>query len=216
MRVFNNFISAVLAGAMVSIGGTIFLSCDNRYIGAMLFSVGLLTVVTFGLNLYTGKAGYYAERGLENPITLLYLGISWLGNLVGTVVTALTLRMTRIYDSIAASGRLEAVVSAKVNDSLFSVFLLATMCGILIFISVDVYKRAKDGVVGVVAIVICVMVFILVGFEHCVANMFYFTFAGVWSPMVVLKILLMSVGNGLGAVVFPLWRRMAEKSSTKS
>lgn len=51
------FIKSILAGVMISIGGSVFLSCENRYIGAIFFSVGLVAVVIFELNLYTGRIG---------------------------------------------------------------------------------------------------------------------------------------------------------------
>ncbi|MCD8045811.1 MAG: formate/nitrite transporter family protein [Clostridiales bacterium] len=51
------------------------------------------------------------------------------------------------------------------------------------------------------------MVFILCGFEHCVADMFYFSVAGVWSGQAVLRLLVISAGNAVGAVIFPLVRK---------
>ena len=48
----------ILAGVMVSVGGTVLLSVDNRYIGAALFSIALLVICYFGFNLYTGKVGF--------------------------------------------------------------------------------------------------------------------------------------------------------------
>ena len=47
-----------LAGIMIAIGGTVFLSIENKVIGASLFSIGLFGVLIYNLNLYTGKIGY--------------------------------------------------------------------------------------------------------------------------------------------------------------
>ena len=49
---------------------------------------------------------------------------------------------------------------------------------------------------------LCVMVFILSGFEHCIANMYYFSVAGVWSKDTFLLILLMTLGNSIGGNFF--------------
>ena len=46
------------AGVFIGIGGTVFLSCENRYVGAVLFSVGLLAICCMGLFLFTGRVGY--------------------------------------------------------------------------------------------------------------------------------------------------------------
>ena len=52
------------------------------------------------------------------------------------------------------------------------------------------------------------MVFILCGFEHCVANMYYFSVAGMWSGKTLLYLLVMTLGNAVGGVVFPVIRRV--------
>ena len=55
-----------------------------------------------------------------------------------------------------------------------------------------------------------VAVFVMVGFEHCVANMFYFSVAGVWNGQALLAILIMTVGNAAGGLIFPLCRKLQE------
>ena len=57
----RDLIDGVLAGFLVSIGGAVLLSCDNRYAGAFLFCIALLTICWFGFNLYTGKVGFLAK-----------------------------------------------------------------------------------------------------------------------------------------------------------
>jgi len=47
---------------MIAIGGTVFLSIENKVIGASLFSIGLFGVLIYNLNLYTGKIGYWLEK----------------------------------------------------------------------------------------------------------------------------------------------------------
>ena len=56
-----------------------------------------------------------------------------------------------------------------------------------------------------------VMVFILCGYEHCVADMFYFTAAGVWSVDTVLRLVVITLGNAVGGVLFPLVRTWLAK-----
>ena len=52
------FIKAVYAGFMIGIGGMVYLAVENKIVGSMLFSFGLLTIVTQGFFLYTGKIGF--------------------------------------------------------------------------------------------------------------------------------------------------------------
>ena len=51
-------IKSILAGIMIGIGGTIYLSLDNKIVGSILFAIGLFVIVVYSFNLYTGKIGY--------------------------------------------------------------------------------------------------------------------------------------------------------------
>ena len=63
------------------------------------------------------------------------------------------------------------------------------------------------------AIFFGVTVFVLCGFEHCVANMFYFTVGRAWSGQAVLYLLIMTAGNAVGGVSLPLLRRAVKRLS---
>ena len=63
MKCIKDFALSILAGIAINIGCVIFLSIENKVIGAVLFAVGLLTVLAFGLNLFTGKAPYLCKKG---------------------------------------------------------------------------------------------------------------------------------------------------------
>ena len=55
MKIGKTFVSGILAGISIAIGGLVFLSVENRVIGAALFTVGLFSVCSFGFHLFTGK-----------------------------------------------------------------------------------------------------------------------------------------------------------------
>ena len=75
------------------------------------------------------------------------------------------------------------------------------------FIAADGSKNIKNTLGQILAIFLPVVVFIISGFEHCVANMYYFTLAGVWSMRTLLYLLVMSLGNAAGAMMIPLFRK---------
>ncbi len=54
----ETFRKAAAAGVSISIGATVYLACESRLLGAMLFTIGLFVICAFGLNLFTGKIGY--------------------------------------------------------------------------------------------------------------------------------------------------------------
>lgn len=207
MRRLNVFINAVLAGICIALGGTAFLVVDNKVVGALLFCLGLFTVLTHGLNLYTGKVCYVFERPLEFAIDL---PVIWIGNLVGTVLTGTLINLTRVVNvsvlDMTFFERAESIAMGKLNDGLLSIFILAIFCNILIFVAVDGFNNNKHELGKYLAIIFGVVGFIVCGFEHCVANMFYFTVGRVWSGQAMLYILVMTLGNAVGGVIFPLLR----------
>lgn len=196
---------AVLAGIMISIGGTIYLSLENKLLGAFLFSIGLFSICVNGYNLYTGKIGYVINN---KPRYLIELFITLIGNLVGTIMCGYTLLLSRIGVKIKESA--EIICNIKLNDNLLSIFVLAFFCGIIMYLAVDIYKRVND-FGKYVGIFMGITIFILVGFEHCVANMFYFSVANMWSWKTVLYLLVMILGNTFGSIILSLGNKYVIK-----
>ena len=198
----KTFLYGVAAGICIAIGGTVFLSVENKVIGALFFTVGLFTVCTFGLNLFTGKVCYLFENDRRYALQLIPI---WLGNLAGTWLTAMLLQQTRI---AGISARAAEMCESKLNDSLLSIFILSVFCNFLIFIAVDGFRNNPHEVGKYLALFFGVMVFILCGFEHCVANMFYISMAGAWSGRALLFLLVNTAGNAAGGWILPLLRKI--------
>ena len=195
-------LKAILTGIAIGIGGTVYLSCENKVVGAFLFGTGLFTILTFGFMLFTGKVGYAVEN---KPAYLIDLVIIWTGNLIGTALTAGLVLLTRIGGGI--SEKAAALCDAKLSDTIVSVFILAFFCGMLMFIAADGYKNIKNSAGQMLAVFLPVMTFILSGFEHCIANMYYFTAGGAWSGKGFLYMLVMTLGNAAGGILIPLFRK---------
>ncbi|MDE6764052.1 MAG: formate/nitrite transporter family protein [Oscillospiraceae bacterium] len=199
-------LKAILTGIAIGIGGTVYLSCENKVVGAFLFGTGLFTILTFGFMLFTGKVGYAVEN---KPAYLIDLVIIWTGNLIGTALTAGLVLLTRIGGGI--SEKAAALCDAKLSDTIVSVFILAFFCGMLMFIAADGYKNIKNSAGQMLAVFLPVMTFILSGFEHCVANMYYFTAGGAWSGKGFLYMIVMTLGNAAGGILIPLFRKVFAK-----
>lgn len=201
-------IKSILAGICIGIGGTVFLSLDNKIIGAFLFSIGLFFIVVRSLNLYTGKIGYIFDN---KPIFLIEVLVTIIGNFIGTFLVGNILRFTRIYEAI--NKKANALCTVKINDSVLSIFVLAIFCGMLMYLAVDGYKNVKDSMGKNLCVFLAVMVFILCGFEHSIANMYYFSVASMWSLKVVVYIIIMILGNAVGGVLFSLGKKLIKKLS---
>lgn len=189
------FLLAIGAGLAISIGGTVYLSVDNKIIGSLLFAVGLYAIVLNGLFLYTGKVGYLVDQS-DKIEYLGLLAITWLGNLAGTWIGAVAVLNTRIQ---GIRENAVGICETKLADGPLSIFLLAIFCGILMYIAVDGFKEKENPLI----LFICVSVFILSGFEHCIANMFYFSIAGAWSLKTIVYLIIMTLGNSLGGMLIP-------------
>lgn len=205
MKNLVNFVYAVLAGVAISIGGAAFLACDSKAVGAAAFTVGLFAVCTLGLNLFTGKVCYVFDNGPAYAAGCLLI---WLGNLCGAFLSGSLLRMTRVDWTDKAA----ALCEVKLSDTPLSVFILAVFCNILIYLAVESYRENPHELGKYLGLALGVAVFVLAGFEHCVANMFYFTAGGAWSGKAFLYILIMTLGNAVGGVIFPLAKKLKAKA----
>lgn len=188
-----------LAGIMIAIGGTVFLSIENKVIGASLFSIGLFGVLIYNLNLYTGKIGYLITN--FNLKYIKELIITLIGNFIGACSVGFILRYTRIYDKIYEKSL--TLANTKLNDNILSIFILSIFCGILMYYAVNGFKKQTD--FGKYLVVyLGVAVFILCGFEHCIANMYYFSVADIWSLKTLGYTGIMVLGNSIGSFIIPL------------
>lgn len=199
---FKTFILAICAGICISIGGTVYLMCSSKLFGAVLFSVGLLTILVFGLKLFTGMSGYLFGESTKLKY-ILTLIIVWLGNFVGTFAVGTAIRNTRLAATAVPAAK--AIVNTKIEDSWYSLIILGIFCGMLMYIGVDSFKKSRDqySTLSTLMPVICVSTFILAGFEHCIADMFYCTVAGLSLESLVV-IVLVTIGNVLGSFIIPL------------
>lgn len=182
---------AVLAGLLVGLGGTIYLTVESKILGSALFSLGLLGVMVFSCSLYTGKVGYLSAVG--DVFVLLKMCLL---NFVGAA--AVGLAMSPFLEVSA-----DVVVSAKLQADLTEVFIRAIFCGIMIYLAVELYKRTSQ----ILLVVMPIMIFILCGFEHCVANAFYFAAARYFDTYSLAFFAVGILGNGVGSVIIHLMNK---------
>lgn len=193
----KTLLTSVLAGFSIGLGGMIYLSVDNKIVGSALFSIGLFLVLTMGLSLFTGKVCYVLEGKIgKNIVNML---IIWIGNFIGSFILTSIIRNTRQCASL--SDRATALCEIKNSDSFLSLFLLGILCNIFIFIAVDEYKNNEHILGKYFAIILGVMGFILIGSEHCVADMFYYNMSGAYTLDIFLRLIVITIGNSVGGVL---------------
>lgn len=192
MNFFKTLSSGIASGIMVGIGGAVYMSCEDKVVGAVLFSVALLSICCLGMYLFTGKIGYLAESFNKETIASLFAGL--IGNFIGATGLGLICACARP----GIVEKAQSACSAKLECGILRAVILGALCGILMFIAVKIYRDCKS----ISGIVFCIPVFILSGFEHSIADMFYFSLAGMFSLSYAAFILSVIVGNTVGAMGF--------------
>ena len=207
IKYLDNFLLGILAGAAIGLGGFLNLLLVStgiealRYLGGVVFSIGLFTVCFFGLHLYTGKVGYVMENDRSYALSLL---IMYIGNVIGAVGFGYLMFLTGAIRDTATSVALNKIVfDGEVGASPLKILVFSFFCCIMVFLAVDVYKKTNNWLIKIANLVICVALFVITGMEHCVANMFYFAFANIYATHFLnafLALLIATAGNSLGAL----------------
>ena len=180
---------SITAGLLIGLGGIMYLTI-GRIAGAIFFSIGLLTILHFELNLFTGKAGLLADLGIHTA----RLGLIWIGNLLGTFIMAGLYSLT---GRVPIAKLAAAINQIRITNLWYQNIILGILCGIFMYIAVKMYST-KPWVT-----VMCVAGFILTGANHCIADMFYLFLGGVtWD--VLLALLCTTAGNIIGTNIIPM------------
>lgn len=179
---------AFLAGVTIGFGCVVYV-VTGGVLGAFLFSLALLTVIVQGMYLYTGKIGYVADcRQLSLMLPMVIL------NFIGIAALSWMMRYTSL-DFTAV----HSIVEKKMAMTDVSSFILAICCGCMMYIAVDNYAKARNPLF----VVMPIMLFILCGFEHCIADVGYFVLAAEpISGTMIWKTCLYIIGNAVGSLIF--------------
>jgi formate/nitrite transporter FocA (FNT family) len=195
-------LEAIIAGILIAAGGAMYLAIGG-IVGAIMFSLGLLTILSFKFHLFTGKAGLLTTR----DISPTRLGLIWCGNLIGTAIGAILCLLVSWSDKHGFMQGATNIMNTRISNMWFENIILGIFCGLLMYIAVTVYET-KPWVT-----VMCVSAFILSGFNHCVADMFYFFMA---SPhinigLAAITIICTTIGNIIGCNIIPLCEKMRRR-----
>ena len=194
----KNIAYGFAAGICISLGGAVFLNCDNRIAGSILFAVALTCICRRGYYLFTGKVGFLAESCQKDDLALVLGCLA--GNTLATVAGGLLIG----YAVPNCAAVAETLCSGKLGQAAAQTFIRAFFCGTLMYLAVSIYrdKKSPDG------IYYCVPVFILSGFEHSIADIFYFAAARDGSAAAVRFLVIVLLGNSLGGLCLPMLEKV--------
>lgn len=186
---------SILAGIMIGVGGITYLSVESKFLGSFLFTLGLIAIMYQKYHLFTGQVGYLGQKYKLSDL------------LVTLFFNCVSIAIIGVISSMWLKDKALLIVQNKLSISLLEVFIKAILCGIVIYIAVELFKKDDKGVWTPIYI----MAFILCGFEHCVANTFYFATANYFSIEVLIFICVTVIGNALGSILISFLEKQKEE-----
>lgn len=191
------FVLAILSGVLIGLGAVASSTAAQtvpdtglaRLITAAVFPIGLIMVVLLGAELFTGNA-LMVTAAISRDITwgrlLRNWGIVYVGNLIGSVALA---ALMAYFGQLDIGGGALAIYTAKVAAAKCSLpwmnaFVLGIFCNLLVCIAIYLGNTAHDTAGKILGVYFPIFGFVVAGFEHCVANMYYIP-AGIfasWNP----------------------------------
>ena len=202
----------LMAGMFIAFGalGSTVAAADiegtlGKFIGACVFPVGLMLVVLAGAELFTGNclmAGPASNGKVKWLGLLKNWGLVYLGNMIGALLLALLAHFSGLMGSM--TGTVVAIAAKKCSLSFLEALFRGIGCNILVCGAVWMASGADSAGGKAACCFFPVMLFVLCGFEHSVANMYYiplgmFTSSGVNAVDYLFNNLLpVTLGNILG------------------
>lgn len=149
--------ATVLAGVSIALGAFVYLKVGG-VVGATMFSIGLLAVITFRFPLYTGRIKD-CNNFIEAPLSLVKVLVL---NAVGCGLISLMI------DSAEIVAKCQAIVELRSDAGFWTSVYTGAGCGFIITLAVVAWKRTP------LPLLIGIPAFILSGLTHSVADVFYY------------------------------------------
>lgn len=205
MKYLKVLLYGIYAGLAIGLGSFVFTvvsayatSTSGLIFASALFSVGLILVCVLGLQLYTGKIGVVFDSRENLKENAINLPIMLLGNAIGAFALGVICHF--IFMNVPqVADRILAISLGKTNST--TVFLQGIFCGALVYIAVYFFKNLENWAMKIIGIITAVTLFVYCGFQHCIANMFYFGMAFNWNINMLWNLLIVILTNSIGALL---------------
>lgn len=224
----NNFagyiLMSMLAGLYIALGSILMGIVGGVFTGGgsyatklacgLVFSVGLCFVTMGGAELFTGNNLVMAVGGMKKTVTWGQVAklwvVCWVGNLLGSVISAGIFTMTGIPASGDIGMFFANTAAAKMGGSAMNLFAKAILCNICVCVAIWCGTKLKSEGAKIAMNFCCVTTFVTCGFEHSIANMTFLsiglmnqngvtsiTMGGFWY-----NLLVVTLGNMVGGILF--------------
>lgn len=201
------FFEAILAGILIMVGAAANLSIGG-FEGALVFSVGLVCIMSMGFKLFTGQCGN-ALFGGKNGVkpTAIELIVIWFCNWLGAFGAGILLRISPIGERLFEAAH--PIIVNALMAGFFGNMILGIFCGLLM------YCATYWSNLNWLRTVLCVVAFISCGFAHSIAMMGYLAVGSVsaaeWWILIPI-----TLGNLLGSWVIPVFQKAAQGLNSRN
>jgi formate/nitrite transporter len=150
----------------------------GRALAGAVFSVGLMLVLIAGAELFTGNT-LIIIGVLEKRVTAGRMLRNWLlvyaGNFAGSVFIAYLMNVTGLFNSGGGllGGMTIKIATGKTALAFGPAFVSGFLCNWLVCLAVWASFAARDAAGKMLACFFIIALFVISGFEHSIANMYY-------------------------------------------
>ena len=208
MKYLFYVLKGALAGASIALGGFLFTLITyalpneiGKILGALLFPIGLSMVCLFKFLLFTGKIGSVFE-GKQEKDFYISLPLMYIGNILGAVGVGYL--CFAIFHNTDLFLRVSAIAEGKTAfngyEFYLSLIVKALITGLCVYMAVKAFALSKNKAIGLVLLFVFIGIFVYIGGDHCIANMYYFSFANKWTGYAFLNVALATLANSLGTI----------------
>ena len=219
-------LKGILAGLSIGLGGFLYILMTYLFhddladlgniLGSIAFSIGLFLVCTFSLNLYTGKIGLVFEEKKDKEF-YISLPIMLIGNAIGAFglgyICFFIFRNTDVYQFALSAANKRLVFSTPLDY--VSTIIKSFLCGVCVYMAVKSFSMDRLRPLGITLLVFFVFLFVYCGFQHCIANMFYFGMANTINWYTLINLLLVITFNSFGPIIGVAFVKLLNKVKNK-
>lgn len=215
----KSLLLGILAGLFIGLGalGNILISQTikdpglAKFAGASIFPIGLMLVVVCGAELFTGN-NLMSMAVMDKKITIKEMIRNWvlvyIANFIGAIILVAFIYFS---DTLVKDAAIKSmnIAQSKAILGFTSAFLKGVMCNIIVVLAVWFATAGKDIVSKIFACWFPIMLFVLCGFEHSIANMFFIPMgmvlgADVSILQLIFNLIAVTLGNIVGgAIIVP-------------
>lgn len=226
MPLLKFMLFAILGGMFIAFGGLLTVivaggmpttAVENiglvKFVAGALFPIGLVMVSVAGADLFTSDCAGMTLSTMQKKTTLRQLLKVWVlayvFNFVGAQFIAWFMaHETHIIASEPFKGYLAGLANGKLSHDWYTVFIKGIGANMLVCLGTWMGYAGKDIIGKALGIWIPVMLFVTLGYEHSIANMFFIPAAMyngadiTWMQFIVDNLIPATAGNIVGGAVF--------------